>query len=939
MAYIVPRVLIKQEFTQQAIFSDSPLSALIIGPQFDLYRYAVANEKQSTAVVNDEDSSLGNEYQFSSDVTYSLPSQRAGSFVDKSFVKVFMDSAVIKYLPTDLTVTADLGVARVAVPSSSPTKYYSNRFVADDLVFATGNEIDRTADFSNRDVKAGDLIELTPGSGSSPVVKVKVKGLHATQTAASITTPGVADANNAAVVAVDTNNVYVGAALNNVPTDEPVDSGTVTYVGHIAKGVVTDTYTIEAVVGGLAGDTARKFKITSLNGAFPPKLNQSFSTAEVLTVDNSDGNTVKANFSLIDTVAGDKWTKTIVAAVVASAAGCVASGTYTGTKNLIYNLKVVRGGPWYTGTNGDVCAQVSVTSSDTDSSRSVNVAISTDFNIGSYGAKAQFQTASAAGGLILGDIYHVTVTAAAPGEINIIETYESLPADLVDGSIAYSISEMDLVKDISVPQEIPGDEVNLNWEVDDVGQTITVYQGIQTTDNDLVIGDTPANLEVIAGDIFVEHRDLVTTHSNSIGSVTSLSEVVTVLGQVDVQNPLAQGVYDAVLNAQGVPVYFGGVPTNDLAGYNSILGLAEQRTDYYSIVPMTFDSAIQDAVVAHVNALSTPELAKWRVTWLSKALDETTLKYDLDSEGVTWKATFGDDPESTSTTANTLVTVAGASFVTDGIRAGDKVLTNFRYDVNGNLINDSYIVSSVRTETTLVLVSGPAAPISIAQKVQVARVFDKDEQINNLAAVGSGYNNRRVRAVFPPTCKNGSIVKEGFFLAAALAGLRSGVVPHQGLTNSQVLGFTDLSLAVFGFTQTQLNRLAESGYLIVTQNVVGGTPYVRHQLTTDSSSLNTSEDSITTNVDSISYGLAKVLAPYVGIYNINPNAVLVVRAAIVNELDFRKLNTLTARAGNQLNGYTIDSFAVSAAFKDRLEAVITIEVPAPLNFISITLLV
>jgi hypothetical protein len=121
--------------------------------------------------------------------------------------------------------------------------------------------------------------------------------------------------------------------------------------------------------------------------------------------------------------------------------------------------------------------------------------------------------------------------------------------------------------------------------------------------------------------------------------------------------------------------------------------------------------------------------------------------------------------------------------------------------------------------------------------------------------------------------------------------------------------------------------------------VVGATPFVRHQLTTDAENLNTSEDSITTNVDSISYGLRRALAPYIGKYNIHPNSIAAVRSSIKGELDYRATRTYTVRAGNQLISYEIVELFQDPTFKDRLVSNIKIEVPYPLNFAVITLFV
>jgi hypothetical protein len=176
-------------------------------------------------------------------------------------------------------------------------------------------------------------------------------------------------------------------------------------------------------------------------------------------------------------------------------------------------------------------------------------------------------------------------------------------------------------------------------------------------------------------------------------------------------------------------------------------------------------------------------------------------------------------------------------------------------------------------------------------------------------------------------------------LAAALAGLRSGVVPHQGLTNTELLGFDDFTRTVIEFNEDQLNIMAEQGVWIVTQSVIGATPYVRHQLTTDSSSLNKSEDSITTNVDSISYGIRRRLAPFIGTYNRHPESIVLAKSVLDNELRYRQSSTYTVRAGNQLLDYKIVKFEPNVQFKDRLDVEVRLEVPYPYNYINITLVV
>jgi hypothetical protein len=316
--------------------------------------------------------------------------------------------------------------------------------------------------------------------------------------------------------------------------------------------------------------------------------------------------------------------------------------------------------------------------------------------------------------------------------------------------------------------------------------------------------------------------------------------------------------------------------------------------------------------------------------------------YDAKDDGSSFQATITDDTSVTGT-QNKLVTVVGAKFIEDGVRANDTVRINFRLNADGQLTYDEYVVDTVRTNTTLTLTKALAAPINVSTKVQVIRNYTKSERAYNISRVGGDFNNRRVRCVFPDTYKHAGVTKQGYFAAAGLAGLRSGVVPHQGLTNSEFLGADDLSKVVLEFTQDDLNTMAEQGIWLLTQEVVGSTPYVRHQLTTDESSLNTSEDSITTNVDNISYALRKTLAPFIGRFNVNTENIALVRAAIVGELTYRATSTFTARAGNQLLSFTPQDDIIrierNSTYKDRMDVEVRLNVPYPLNYINLKLIV
>jgi hypothetical protein len=1024
MSYITPRVKIQQEFEQLPVYSEFPLPAFILGPNYALQRYTNAAEKPFSAVTTLDGEAVltGSSYLPDADTRYDYPNlPLTGGAVDSAYTKVFFESTTAQYFPHvsfDLT-GGDDEVSLVETPHGG---IYQNRVRFDQVVLKTANGYTRSAAFSNRDVAVGDVITLT--DTNSNTVTAKVKALHADTSienmelassvgstvasassgAASVGTSVFSDSSvdfaalDASVGLIgryltathikDSPGVFkiialgdtidklvvdytftrnesgrtwhIGGTYNgeqNTPwecedhigslgyTGTHGSNATVTvsntstsYVGYNKAGVLADTYTVTVTTGGLAADA--QFSITTLHGGLPDQYNMEL-VANVLTVDNAGDNDLKLNFTRAGGdpatvfVIGDAWSFSVTALV--EPLNLSTAGNYTGSVDMTYKVVVDRGGDFYDGTNAATCARLHISASDIDVSSIVLPRLDTSFNVGNFGVTASFESAVNNGGLIVGDSYYVEVKAAKFGPTTIVELAENLPTPmlLIPGTINATLSLTQ--KAIQVPSSF-GDFVNWSQE----GLYITVNGGITTYDNGLVYAGSPVRLTITAAQVFVEYRILLHDHVVAIDSVRDLASVKAKLGTIHPDNPLAQAVNDAVLNAANQIVYFIGVQTDDLAGYTEAIQISEKSDKVYSFVPLTFDRTIQDAVVSHVNAYSTPEVGRWRIAWLSVEDKKTAYMYNLKEDATSYTATVTDDPAVLGT-QNKLLTMAGAKFIEDEIRPTDTVRLNFRTNADGVVVYDEYVVAGVRTNTTLLLSKNLATPITSPVKAQIVRNYTKSERATNISLIGGEFNNRRVRCVFPDSYKYGGITKQGYIAAAGLAGLRSGVVPHQGLTNSEFLGADDLSKIVIEFTQDDLDVMAEQGIWLITQAVIGATPYVRHQLTTDTRALNTSEDSITTNVDNISYALKHALSPFIGRYNVNPENIAAVREAIVGELIYRATSTRTVRAGNQLVSFTpkddIISIGQTVNHKDSLDIEVRLNVPYPMNYINLKLVV
>jgi hypothetical protein len=244
----------------------------------------------------------------------------------------------------------------------------------------------------------------------------------------------------------------------------------------------------------------------------------------------------------------------------------------------------------------------------------------------------------------------------------------------------------------------------------------------------------------------------------------------------------------------------------------------------------------------------------------------------------------------------------------------------------------------VLSESTLRLYTGLDVAVVTPQRVEIWHNLNRSEIADDVATQARSLSNRRVCAVWPDQVGSNGTLQPGYFLAAALAGLVSGVVPHQGLTNVEVAGFDDYSRSYKLFNETQLNRLAEAGVWIVTEDR-DGTPFTRHGLTTDNLDLNRREEMIRRNVDSISYLFLRRLRPYIGRTNATPTMVDKLRREVEATIRFFKSNGYTEELGSQLIDGSIRVLRIHPLLKDRVEIVLDLVVPAPLNNIELHLVV
>ena len=570
------------------------------------------------------------------------------------------------------------------------------------------------------------------------------------------------------------------------------------------------------------------------------------------------------------------------------------------------------------------------------------------------------------GGLVKGEKFYVNCSAAKPGPYKTLVLSEDIPSGEVEPGIGTSrvtnkepsvfSADLYLVKsgvEVDSKRSLAlSASPEYNWKVAADNTNVAVYGGINITDSEVVDGTgTKVFMPVLKADMFIEYRALMREYSDSIYTITDVGDIEDTVGIVDPDNPLAYGLYKCMQNSTDRIVYFMGVPTDDFNGYSEVVEQASKSPDVYALAPTTQDKEIHDLIEAHINAMSTEETKQWRIGAFGVGMPLTIARYTKDTNPTAedWKATVEDDVRYAGSQYTKLVLEndSGAADFLDEVVAGDTVRINYGTDAWGSATYDEIAVASVESNSVLYLEDSLPTPINNPVKIEIHHNYNVNEQADVLAARAANYANRRILACFPAYIGSNGVTVGSEFIGCALAGLACSVVPQQGLTNLELNGFDDLSLCYRVFTRAQMNKMAENGMFIVTQDTPADRVYIRHQLTTAAKEGNllTSELSITKNYDSVSYYFAAVLAPFIGKYNVTPELIEVVKTQIEDGISYLSSQTSVGLLGPQVikdDGERVSQIKTliqHPVLKDHLYCVVDLALPYPLNNIDMHLVI
>jgi hypothetical protein len=254
-------------------------------------------------------------------------------------------------------------------------------------------------------------------------------------------------------------------------------------------------------------------------------------------------------------------------------------------------------------------------------------------------------------------------------------------------------------------------------------------------------------------------------------------------------------------------------------------------------------------------------------------------------------------------------------------------------------------ISAINSNTKLTLSADPTNGF-YGRLEDVEYTITDDLTVGAQATFLSGYagafDNRRLVSVWPDTAVvtvSGTATSlPGFYFGCALVALVAGLPSQQGFTNLSLTGFTGRANSDDLFSDTQLDTVAGGGNLIIVQEVAQAPVSVRHQLTTDTSSIQFQELSVTKNVDLVARFFRNLYQPYIGKYNITDTLLDLLKSITEAGLDFLK-NSTAPRVGGVLRDGSITTLGEDSAQPDTVNIVLDINIPFPLNNVKVTLLV
>lgn len=280
-----------------------------------------------------------------------------------------------------------------------------------------------------------------------------------------------------------------------------------------------------------------------------------------------------------------------------------------------------------------------------------------------------------------------------------------------------------------------------------------------------------------------------------------------------------------------------------------------------------------------------------------------------------------------------------ATFISGGAAPGYYLIIKA---ASNNLALGRFKIASLTSENQFEIEQVPGITSLVADVTyEVERDLTKTEQAQFIAGYSEGIGSRRIVNVWPDVLETpvGSQTEDlpGYYGAAVIGALTTGLPTQQGFTNLTVSGFLGLKNSTGYFTQAQLDTVASGGTMIFAQDIEEAPLYIRHQLTTDVSAIKFQEFSVTKNVDFIAKFLRDQFKGYIGVYNIVDTTLDELKTNAKASIEFLRDDTRLPRIGGVIRSGTLALLEEDETQIDTVNMRFVLDIPIPLNNLNITI--
>jgi len=511
-------------------------------------------------------------------------------------------------------------------------------------------------------------------------------------------------------------------------------------------------------------------------------------------------------------------------------------------------------------------------------------------------------------------------------------------------------------------------------------QLVTLKGGLNRDAGGVEYSNSTANLA--AGYTALRTDITVSGASPAVQVYSTYAEMNTAIGPVSSSNPLALGVYLAMLNAPNIQVSAFGVdatstlmPNGTMAAYATAFDFI-QSANVYAIAPMSESPAVHGLLDAHVTAMADPTTGKSeRVCFVCEdtpteqvpttvgsapgqddpydvTADTFKLAVDL-TTGFDIAANLSGELDATGATVPILgsVTIANGLYCT---REGDALKYSVSEIIAGNILkfrttgfapgsgpgtsgnDDNFYSTTLPSVSAAWDADDETVTLYIRQAaIDTTTSTGRAQLAAALASKATSYAYRRVRYVQPDSAtylQNGASTSiHGMYACAALAGLCSSTPPQQSFSTLTLAGLESISGSWDLLSQADMDTAAGGGVWWLIQQDQYSAVENRHQLTTDVTSLQTREASVTHVLDYITKRLRVSMQGLAGKFNLTK--------AFLDYVGILVSTIIDGMSGSIVSNIGVTSIRIDPQVPDTMYVDISVTPYYPANQIKVTLVV